>query len=138
MEGREVWDEAIDFLNEQEPLAALRRVRCLDCSANYMVNDMSNPRPPVELENEHLAAHLDSQGRLTSGRLTLSCLIETGGENIAAGSFSARSTILQLIVDDDVPGRGHRKNIFAEFTQVGIASAFNQDYGTVTVHDFLY
>jgi uncharacterized protein YkwD len=65
-------------------------------------------------------------------------LVHTGGENIAAGAFSARSMILQLVVDDNVPGRGHRENIFRNYTQVGIASGFSKEYGTITVHDFLF
>lgn len=94
-------------------MPALRRVSCLDCSAQYMVEDSSN---------NSLIAHIDSQGRTNADRTEIACLNSPGGENIAYGMLSARAAIVQLIVDDGVPDRGHRTNIFRHYTQVGIAS----------------
>jgi uncharacterized protein YkwD len=62
-----------------------------------------------------------------------------GGENIAYGLISARSAITSLIVDDGVPDRGHRYNLYENYTQVGIASGpYELQYRTITVHDFLF
>jgi hypothetical protein len=136
MEGKHVWQETIEFLNVQRPMAALRRVQCLDCSANYMMNDMGKHQPDEYDPNYN--AHRDSRGELTSNRTSTACLIGTGGENIAAGAYSARSFILQLVIDDNVPSRGHRINIFTNYTQVGISTGYNEQFGTITVHDFLF
>lgn len=42
------------------------------------------------------------------------------GENLSFGESDAVSVIASLIVDDGVPSRGHRTNIFKkEFTKMG-------------------
>ena len=61
------------------------------------------------------------------------------GENCAYGSVTARDIIVQLLIDDGAPSRGHRINILKqEFKKVGIG--FNKNgnapYGAVTVMDF--
>jgi hypothetical protein len=44
------------------------------------------------------------------------------GENIAYGNWSAHDAILGLMIDDGVPGRGHRVNIMTgEFRVLGVA-----------------
>ena len=45
--------------------------------------------------------------------------------------------ILQLLVDDGVPNRGHRENLFnPDFNDVGIFSASHKDFETMTVLDY--
>ena len=44
---------------------------------------------------------------------------------------------MQLLVDDGVPSRGHRENIFtSEFTYVGIAVAGHSQYGKCCILDY--
>ena len=61
------------------------------------------------------------------------------GENLAYGTKTARDIVAQLIIDDGVANRGHRKNIYNEsFTVVGIHFREGQTvpYGSVCVMDF--
>jgi len=129
VEGKTVWIEAINFLSNQQSMQALRRVDCLDRGANWFVKDAAN---------NTIIGHIDSKGQAPTDRFKRNCDLSDGGENIAYGIMSARSAILQLIVDDGVPDRGHRLNIYRNFTQVGLACGQFPDYGTITINDFLY
>jgi uncharacterized protein YkwD len=56
------------------------------------------------------------------------------GENLDFGTESPREHITSLIVDDGVPSRGHRENLFhREYVNVGIGIGPHPDYGSVTV-----
>jgi uncharacterized protein YkwD len=51
------------------------------------------------------------------------------GENIAYGNWSAHDAILGLMIDDGVPGRGHRINIMTgEFRVLGVATPFTPQF----------
>lgn len=59
------------------------------------------------------------------------------GENIAYGPNDSRSMVMQLIIDDGVPGRGHRKNQFnTVFGVAGIACGPHPHFGGMCVIDF--
>lgn len=59
------------------------------------------------------------------------------GENVAYGPRTARFIVLELIIDDGVPGRGHRKNIFTpDFAVAGAACGPHPVYGTMCAMDF--
>lgn len=59
------------------------------------------------------------------------------GENIAYGKSTARDVVLALIIDDGLPARKHRKNIFnPNFNFAGAAFGTHARFGTVCSIDF--
>ena len=59
------------------------------------------------------------------------------GENIAYGKTSARDIILALVIDDGIPGRKHRKNIFnPKFNFAGAGYGPHARFRTVCSIDF--
>ena len=58
-------------------------------------------------------------------------------ENISTGEEEARDVVLQLLIDDGVASRGHRKNLFNPgLHQAGAGTAPHRDYRVVTVIDY--
>jgi uncharacterized protein YkwD len=58
------------------------------------------------------------------------------GEVINYGQETARMTVIMLVIDDGVPDRGHRRNLFNDQFQVaGAAIGPHRIYGEMTVVD---
>jgi uncharacterized protein YkwD len=58
------------------------------------------------------------------------------GEVINYGQETARMTVIMLVIDDGVPDRGHRRNLFNDQFQVaGAAIGPHRTYGEMTVVD---
>ncbi len=59
------------------------------------------------------------------------------GENISYGKTSARDIVLALIIDDGIPGRKHRTNIFSpKFNYAGAAYGPHARFGSMCSMDF--
>lgn len=128
-EGAAAVDEAIAFLMRQAPLPPLALSRGLSQAAMDHARDQGRT---------------GQTGHTGSDRSSMSDRIErhgdwqrTIGENIAYGGETARDIVIQLIVDDGVPSRGHRSNIFdIDFLVVGVACGPHPEYGYMCVQDF--
>lgn len=58
-------------------------------------------------------------------------------ENIEAGNNDALRIVVNLLIDDDVKSRGHRRNIMnPEFNFVGVGMAIHTEYRYTSVMDF--
>ena len=82
--------------------------------------------------------HVGADGRRLSERLerlgTWHGLI---AENIGTLEEDPRQVVIQLLVDDGVPSRGHRHNLFnPDLHQAGVGLAPHRDYQVVTVIDY--
>ena len=71
-----------------------------------------------------LTGHKGSDGSTTSDRLERYGKWAGGNaENISYGKYFGINVVMQLLVDDGVPGRGHRRNLFDEdYTLTGSLS----------------
>jgi uncharacterized protein YkwD len=121
--------EAAAFLRRQHPLDALQSAPGLEASARRHVDD--------------LGATGGRSHRGTDGSSPWSRMACTGqwtgrkGENISYGYMDARAIVVTLIVDQGVPGRGHRRLIFSpDFKVAGAARGPHARFGAMCVIDF--
>ncbi len=129
-EGVQAVQECISVLNTTAPMEALSLEKGLNTSAQWFANDQSATG---------VIGHTGSDGSTSGermnryGKWSITC-----GENCAYGSKSAREIVVQLLIDDGVSSRGHRKNILnPAFKKVGIgfSDKNNAPYGAVSVMD---
>lgn len=128
-EGAKAVDEAIAFLERQKPLPPLSLSKGLSLAARDHARDQGKTGQ---------TGHSGSDRSSMDGRIKrYGSWLKTAGENIAYGPETAREIVIQLIVDDGVPSRGHRANVYnAAFGVVGVAFGTHPKYGTVCVQDF--
>ena len=129
IEGEGVVRDAIHFLEKQRPLAPLTVSEGMRSSALTHVLDVGSRggRGHVGSNGSQPPDRMERFGKWT-GRW---------GENIDYGQRDARATVIRLIVDDGVRGRGHRKNIFSsDFHVAGSATGFSASFGSMCVIDF--
>jgi len=127
-EGVPAVDEAITALRRQRPLPPLAWDDGLAAAAR------------------DLAKRQKQSGELGHGNGSMAMRVRierygkwhaTIGENIAYGPDQGREVVLQLLIDDNVPGRGHRKNIFSDdFRVAGAGCSTHPQFETVCVIDF--
>ncbi len=128
-EGTRAVDEAIAFLKRQEPLDPLALSKGLSAAARDLAADQGKTGG---------TGHAGSDGSSPPTRMSRhGKWLRTAGENCAYGPEDARQIVIQLIVDDGVPSRGHRANIFnPAFKVVGVAVGPHPRYRFVSVMDF--
>jgi len=122
-EGLAAVDEAIRWLGQQRPVGALRLSRGLSLAAR----DLAAPQGA-----SGGFGHTGPDGSSPSDRIERHGRWESMiGENVAYGQRTARDVVAAFIVDDGVPGRGHRKNLFnPSYRVMGTDCAPHAVYGT--------
>lgn len=126
-EGASACIEAASFLRKAKPCQPLLKSKEL-CTAAQSWAD--------ELGRKGTASH----GSL-GARIEAALGKNAGGyraENIAYGSKDAKDILLQLVIDDGVADRGHRKNLFSDrYQMIGVGYAAHKQMGGVCVIDFV-
>jgi uncharacterized protein YkwD len=125
-EGDTAVAEAIRFLEKGKPIPALRLSRGMSRGARDHVDDQGN---------SGTVGHLSIEGSRAWERISRHGTWKKAvGENISYGKSRARDVVTSLIIDDGVPGRGHRQNIFnPDFHVVGVAWGAHAVYGTMCI-----
>jgi uncharacterized protein YkwD len=128
-EGRDAVMEAADFLENVEPVMELITYsEALHLSARDHVLDQG---PTGQTGH---AGTDGSRPRVRMGRYGEPANLS--GEVINYGDETPRMTVIQLVIDDGVPDRGHRHNLFnPQFQSAGAAIGFHKEYGTMVVVD---
>jgi uncharacterized protein YkwD len=126
-EGVSAVEEAIRFLREVEPVPTLSPSRGMSLGAQDLVDD-AGPRGAV--------GHTGRDGSQVTDRVNRYGTWQGQvGENISYGGDDAREIVMRLIIDDGVPDRGHRENIFnPNFRVIGVACGSHESqYETMCV-----
>lgn len=127
-EGVAAVDEAIRFLSRQKALPALVWSEGLGAAGAELAGEQGETGTIGHgVGNNGMRERIERQGKW-EGSIA---------ENIGYGPAEPRSMVMQLIIDDGVPGRGHRKNQFNPvFGTAGVACGPHPRFGTMCVIDF--
>ncbi|SNB48017.1 CAP domain-containing protein [Geobacter sp. DSM 9736] len=126
-EGTAAVDEASRFLKRQDPLPALFWSDGLARAAADLVREQSGSGSTGHGSRGGFRSRIERHGDWT-GYI---------GENVGYGPDTARLMVMQLIIDDGVPARGHRRNIFKrEFRAAGVACGTHPQFRTMCAMDF--
>src|SRR5262249_558035 len=127
-EGLAAIDEAIGILQATRPMAPL----ALDAGLNRAAADLVRWQGP-----RGALGHAGDGGSSPGDRIQRQGIYgQAWAENVSYGSVGAQ-VVIDLIVDDGVPDRGHRTNILNPlYRLVGIAAGPHRGYGTMCAMDF--
>lgn len=130
-EGTAAIDEAIAYLRKRSPLPPLRWAEGLARSGAELVQAQAKSK-----ETGHGSGRLSMSSRIQrNGKWTIAI-----GEAITYGPYTAdrgRDVIAQLIVDDGVPSRGHRRTLYdRDYRLAGVNCGPHPTFETACVIDF--
>ncbi len=128
-EGKSAVEEAIRFLEKTHPVGALNVSKGMSRAAKDLVEAQGKAGAlgHISPDRSNPGERVNRYGRWE----------KTIGENIAYGPMGAKDVVASLIVDDGVPDRGHRKNIFnPAFHVVGVACGPHSVYRNMCVITF--
>jgi hypothetical protein len=114
-EGADAWREASEFLTYNQP--EQEYLKWSEGLSQACYDHIRDQGP------QGGNGHIGSNGSGPSDRIYKYVTTSMTGENIAYSDYNnGEEVILQLIIDDGVPSRGHRNNIFESgFTHMGVS-----------------
>jgi len=128
-EGVKAVDEAIKFLDRQKKMSQLSWSDGLAVAAADLAVEQgqSGDTGHVGRQSHGMRERIEKHGQWE----------KSISENIGYGPEDPREMVMQLIVDDGVPNRGHRKNIFSSaFNVAGVACGPHPNFRSMCVIDF--
>jgi uncharacterized protein YkwD len=127
-EGTSALDDAIRFLRNAQPLLPLVFSRGMSrAAADHCADQADGGFGHEGRDRSHAGQRIARYGNFSGG----------WAENISYGKSSARDVVLALIIDDGLPARKHRKNIFnPSYNCAGAAFGRHARFGTMCSMDF--
>lgn len=127
-EGASAVRQAIRELRATSPAQPLKLERGLNLSTRDHVRDIG-PKGLAQHEGTNGSSPETRVRKYSAGQMAV-------GEVISFGPEQSRDVIIDLIVDDGVPDRGHRKILLdPRFHHMGAACGPHTTYGTMCVID---
>jgi uncharacterized protein YkwD len=122
-EGKAALDEAIRFLRSARPLGPLTLSPGMSrAAADHCADQADGGMGHTGRDSSRADRRISRYGTFGGW----------WGENISYGKSSARAVVLALIIDDGLPARKHRQNIFnPNFNFAGAAFGRHARFGTV-------
>lgn len=129
LDGMSALDEAVNFLRAVSPLPALQPAKGLFMAARDHARDLSTTVT---------TGHRGTDGSLPDDRIERYGDWKSAiGETIVYNLDTPRAMVIQLLIDDGTPTRGHRANVFnAGFKVIGVAVGEPSIYGARCVIDY--
>lgn len=129
IEGVSALDEAVKFLQAAKPLPPLQLSKGMCMGAKDQSFDQSQTGA-VSHQGGDKSFSWDRVARYGEWKTPIS-------ENIAYDSGTARDIVISLIIDDGVPSRGHRNNIFnSSYIVTGVSCGKHPLFGGMCVCTF--
>lgn len=127
-EGKAALLDCIDALEEAIPVSTMQASKGLTKAASDLLKDQTRTGR---------LGHTGKDGSNPFERMQrYGSWQHLAAENIDYGNNSARWIVLSLLIDDGVPGRGHRKNLLnPELKVIGIAYGTHPTYSNMCVMD---
>lgn len=125
-EGITVVNECISYMKKSKALPVLNPEKGLSLAAQYHSSTQGETNQ---------TGHTGVDGSDPFSRIKKYGTFKTAGENIDYGAKSGRDIVVQLLIDDGVSSRGHRKNIMnKDFSSTGVGyTKKHKTYGSVCV-----